>query len=158
MNISKTKRLQKNQKNCKRDENKKKLISSFLNFFIMLEETKKRVCPQCKIAFIPRRSNQIFYDSRARSAYHNNRNNAIRKNTAYIQKPLMKTYKVFSELLADKDEGIFHNEFLLGKGVSFEVFTNLKKYKDGIAYSVFEFWYVKVDDVNFQIKRYGRRK
>jgi hypothetical protein len=124
----------------------------------MLQEKKKRVCPQSKIEFIPRRSNQIFISSIARKNYHNNINNTIRKNTAYIQKPLMKTYKIFSELLADKDEGIFHNEFLLGKGVSFEVFTNLKEYKEGIAYAVFEFWYVKIDDVNFQIKRYGRRK
>ncbi len=77
---------------------------------------------------------------------------------AYINKPLMKTYKVFSELLADKDEGIFHNEFLLGKGASFEVFTNLKEYKEGIAYAVFEFWYIKVDDFHFKVKRYDRRK
>jgi hypothetical protein len=124
----------------------------------MLQEKKKRVCPQCLIAFIPRRSNQIFYDSQARKNYHNNINNTIRKNMAYINKPLMKTYKVFSELLADKDEGIFHNEFLLGKGASFEVFTNLKEYKEGIAYAVFEFWYIKVDDFHFKVKRYDRRK
>lgn len=77
---------------------------------------------------------------------------------AFVNKPLMKTFKVFSELLANKDEGIFHNEFLLGKGVSFEVFTNLKEYKEGIAYGVFEFWYIKVDDVNFKVKRNDRRK
>lgn len=77
---------------------------------------------------------------------------------AYINKPLMKNFKVFSELLADKDEGIFHNEFLLGKGVSFEVFTNLKEYKDGVAYAVFEFWYIKVDNFHYKVKRYDRRK
>ena len=124
----------------------------------MLQEKKKRVCPQSKIEFVPRRTNQMFVNSQARIYYHNNINNTIRKNMAYINKPLMKTYKVFSELLADRDEGIYHNEFLLGKGVSFEVFTNLKECKEGIAYAVFEFWYVKVDDVNFKIKRYGGRK
>jgi hypothetical protein len=124
----------------------------------MLQEKKKRVCPQSKIEFIPRRSNQIFISSIARKNYHNNINNTIRKNMAYINKPLMKNFKVFSELLADKDEAIFHNEFLLGKGVSFEVFTNLKEYKDGVAYAVFEFWYFKVDNFHYKVKRYDRRK
>ena len=124
----------------------------------MLQEKKKRVCPHSKIEFIPRRSNQIFISSQARINYHNNLNNTIKKNTAYINKPLMKNYKVFSELLADKDIGIYHNEFLLGKGVSFSVFTNLKNYKEGIAYAVFEFWYIKVDEFNYQIKRNDRRK
>jgi hypothetical protein len=124
----------------------------------MLQEKKKRVCPHSKIEFIPKRSNQVFISSHARIDYHNKINNTIRKNMAYINKPLMKTYKVFSELLADKDEGIFHNEFLLGKGASFEVFTNLKEYKEGIAYAVFEFWYFKVDDLHFKVKRYVRRK
>jgi hypothetical protein len=124
----------------------------------MLQEKEKRVCPELLVAFVPRRNNQIFYDSQARKNYHNNRNNAIRKNMAYINKPLMKNYKVFSELLADKDIGIYHNEFLLGKGVSFSVFTNLKNYKEGIAYAVFEFWYIKVDEFNYQIKRNDRRK
>lgn len=125
----------------------------------MLEMKQKRVCPHCKLEFIPKRSNQIFISSQARKEYHNNINNTIRKKTAFINKPLMKNRKVFSELLADKDEGVFHNEFLLGKGVSFKVFTNFKEYKEGIiAYSVYEFWYYKVDEENIKVVRYDRRK
>ena len=125
----------------------------------MLQEMKKRVCPHTQLEFVPKRSNQLFFDRQCRIDYHNNINNTIRKKTAYINSPLMKNRKIFSELLANKNEGVFHNQFLIGKGVSFEVFTHLEEYKEGIiAYSVFEFWYYKVDEKNIKVIRYDRRK
>lgn len=119
----------------------------------MLQDKKKRVCPHTKLEFLPKRSNQLFFNRQCRIDYHNNINNTIRKKTAYINSPLMKNRKIFSELLANKNEGVFHSEFLLGKGVSFKVFSNLKECKEGIAYGVFEFFYIKVDEFNFLIKR-----
>lgn len=119
----------------------------------MLPNKEKRVCPHSKIEFIPKRSNQKFATKECRVAYHNDINNSIRKKMAYINKPLFKNYKVFSELLSGRNEGTFHSQFLIGKGVSFEVFTNLKKFKNNYVYAVFEFWYYKIDDFNFKIKR-----
>ncbi len=120
----------------------------------MLQKYKKRLCPYSKQEFFPSRSNQKFANRQYRIDYHNEKNNTIRKNTAYINVPLMKNYKILSELLADKSEGVYHAQFLIGKDFSFKVFTNLKEYKDGYAYAVFEFWFYKVDEFNYKVKRY----
>jgi hypothetical protein len=119
----------------------------------MLLDKKKMVCPYCKLEFIPLRTNQKFDSKECRVAFHNLNSNIIRKSMAYINKPLLKNYKIFLELLNNKNEAVFHQEFLIGKGVSFKVFTNLQKYNGGYAYAVFEFWYYKIDDVNYKIKK-----
>ena len=120
----------------------------------MLQKNKKRLCLHSNQEFSPSRSNQKFANKECRINYHNDKNNAIRKKTAYINVPLMKNYKILSELLADKSEGVYHAQFLIGKDFSFSVFTNLKEYKDGIAYAVFEFWYYKVDAFNYKVKKH----
>jgi len=119
----------------------------------MPKKNKKRLCPYSNQEFIPKRSNQKFVSKEARINYHNDKNNAIRKRTAFINKPLMKNYKILCELMADKREGVYHSQFLIGKGFSFKVFTNLKKYKDGYAYAIFEFWFYKIDEFNFKVKK-----
>ena len=119
----------------------------------MLPERKKKVCPYSKVEFIPRRSNQKFATKQCRVAYHNEISNSLRKKTANINKPLLKTYKIFSELLHNKNEGVFHQEFLIGKGVSFKVFTHLEKTANGHAYGVFEFYFYRIDKFNYKIIR-----
>jgi hypothetical protein len=119
----------------------------------MLQKNKKSLCLYSKEEFYPSRSNQKFANRQCRVDYHNDKNNTIRKKTAFINKPLMKNYKIFSELLADKSEGIYHSQFLIGKGFSFKIFTNLKEYNDGYAYAIFEFWYYKIDTLNFKVKK-----
>jgi hypothetical protein len=117
----------------------------------MLSERKKRICPYSKVEFIPKRSNQKFANKECRVAYHNEISNNVRKKIAKTNKPLLNNHKIFSELLSGKNEGVFHQEFLVGKGVSFQVFTGLKKLDNDYAYQVFEFYYHKIDQFNFKI-------
>jgi hypothetical protein len=71
----------------------------------MLPNKEKRVSPYSKTLFVPKSSNQNFTIKECRVAYHNDINNSTRKVKAYINKPLFKNYKVFSELLSGRNEG-----------------------------------------------------
>jgi hypothetical protein len=77
--------------------------------------------------FVPTRINQKFASSLNRIRFHNQKANAVRHSSAFINKPLMNNLRILNELLNDKAEKVFHKEYLKGKGFNFGVCTHLKE-------------------------------
>ena len=74
--------------------------------------------------FYPSRITQKFACSDNRIKYHNRKANKLRHSVMYINSPLHKNLRILNELMNGKDKGIFHKEFLLGKGYSLGVMTH----------------------------------
>lgn len=108
---------------------------------------------QTGVAFKPRRSNQIFIDAKARSAFFNKKMKTIREKVEKTNKKLLKNFLILKEEIGDKREVVKHEEYLLGRGYSFNVFTNLIKYDDNIVGQVYDFLIEKIDTTNYKICR-----
>ncbi len=100
--------------------------------------------------FIPKRINQHFISSANRIKYHNDKANDLRHSSAYINKPLHINHRILNELLKDDKEGIFHKEFLTGKGYSFNVHTHYDYYNSKKYAAVYQ--YITILLENDQIK------
>jgi hypothetical protein len=77
--------------------------------------------------FVPTRINQKFANSSNRIKFHNQKANAFRHSSSFINKPLMNNLRILDELMFGKSEQIFHKEFLKGKGFNFGVCTHIKE-------------------------------
>jgi hypothetical protein len=110
-----------------------------------------RTCKHTGIAFKPRRSNQIFIDAKARSAFFNKKMKAIREEVEKTNKKLLKNYLILKAEIGDKREVVLNKQFLLGRGYSFDVFTCLIRYEDNIVGEVYDFRIEKID-VNDNLK------
>ena len=99
----------------------------------------KSIDPYTGTEFIPKRSNQIYASAANRIAHNNLKANKITKHLAPINRLLHQYYKVLIELMKNKHKEIFHKQFLLGKGFSFEVITFLDSYEGRNAFLVYEF-------------------
>jgi len=119
----------------------------------MNNEIEKRICPYCGVEFIPKRSNQTFCNSACRTAHHNKRNNAKRKELAKLFKPIEKQYYALLELLNGEKEVTVHKEYLRGIGVNFSLFTHIH-YNETIkknCYALHTVHYYKVDKEHYKI-------
>ena len=52
--------------------------------------------------FAPKRSNQKFATQSNRIKYHNNKANALRKASSFVNKPLMTNLNILNSLFTDK--------------------------------------------------------
>lgn len=77
--------------------------------------------------FEPKRSNQRFANSKNRINYHNKIARKIRKEKAFIDKPLNTNFKILNDIMNDKENGSFHKEFLRNKGYNFKVYNSTCK-------------------------------
>ncbi len=89
--------------------------------------------------FEPQRINQKFKIPANRIAYYNRKANKLRQSVSYITKPILKNFKIFNELLEGKNEAVFHNQFLAGKGVSFDFYTHIEKYEEKNRFAIYNF-------------------
>ena len=93
--------------------------------------------------FAPKRSNQKFATQSNRIKYHNNKANALRKASSFVNKPLMTNLNILNSLMHGKTERIFHKEFLKGKGFNFEVCTHLTIIDDLNRFSCYQYTIIK---------------
>ncbi len=100
--------------------------------------------------FIPKRSTQKFANAKNRIAYHNMNATKLRQSISHINKPLHQNLRILNELMNDKNEAVFHKQFLLGKGFSFSVHTHLEKYNDNNFCAVYQYIFFPLE--NQQIK------
>lgn len=101
--------------------------------------------------FIPTRNNQKFACPENRIKFHNNKANELRQQTAFINKPLHKNYKILLELMDGHYNKEFHKQFLLGKGFEFGVFTHLKKVVEDNHIAIYDFTVVPLNDFRVKI-------
>jgi hypothetical protein len=100
--------------------------------------------------FEPRRSNQNFANPQNRIKYYNEKAKKQRQKIAYINKPLQKNLSILDELCSNKNEAVFHKQYLLGKGFSFGVFTHYDSYQDKNYRACYQ--YLIIPFTNEQIK------
>jgi hypothetical protein len=77
--------------------------------------------------FYPSRITQKFARADNRIKYHNLKANKLRHSVMYVNSPLHKNLRILNEIMEGKDKGIFHKQFLLGKGYSLGVMTHYKQ-------------------------------
>ncbi len=104
--------------------------------------------------FSSRRANQKFSSPQTRNAYHNSRAAKIRKQIAYIHKPLQKNLKILSEILplgSGKKDVKVHVQFLDGKGYNFTVITHLEEYEGKKRWAIYNYLLIPIDSDNYKI-------
>jgi hypothetical protein len=89
--------------------------------------------------FEPKKISQKFSNSKNRIKYNNNKASKLRKDKAYIDKPLNNNLRILNELMKDKKESKFHNEFLLGKGFNFNLSTHIDIYMERKYYCIYQY-------------------
>lgn len=114
---------------------------------------KSRLCPYSNIIFEAKRENQIYRSALDRISYHNEQNNYLRKKLSFINKQLLKNYKIADALLDNLPNVIVHKQFLRGKGFSFQMFTHVAENKDNIVYGLYDLTFQKINDEEYLINR-----
>lgn len=108
-----------------------------------------RLCPYSNKTFKAKRQNQIFASSEDRIAFHNEQNNLLRKKLSFINKQLLKNYKIADALLGDFNDVSVHKQFLRGKGFSFQMFTHVSQKDDDIVFGLYDIAFTKLPDEDF---------
>lgn len=89
--------------------------------------------------FVQTRSNQKFANSKNRMKYHNEKRKQINDLRASIDYKLHKNHNILIELMEDRDNLVFHKEFLKGKGFSFNVLTHYQLYQNKNIHALYDF-------------------
>jgi len=107
-----------------------------------------------KEEFTPLRINQKFARPENRIRYHNKKANEFRHSIAYLSKPLFNNIKILNELMKEKKEGLFHKQFLIGKGFIFGIATHVKNYQDKNKFALHHFLLVPENDDQIRVLKY----
>ena len=110
---------------------------------------KTRLCPYSKTTFEAKRQNQIYRSASDRISYNNLQNNFLRKKLSFINKQLLKNYKIADALLGDINDVSVHKQFLRGKGFSFQMFTHVSQKDDDIVFGLYDIAFMKLTDEDY---------
>jgi hypothetical protein len=110
---------------------------------------KTRLCPYSKTMFEAKRQNQIYRSASDRISHNNLLNNLLRKKLSFINKQLLKNYKIADALIADFNDVSVHKQFLRGKGFSFQMFTHVSQKEDEIVYGLYDISFMKLTDEDY---------
>ena len=103
--------------------------------------------------FIASRSNQVFASDENRIRYKNLKTKEIRESKSRIDKPLLNNFRILNDLMAGKDEEVFHKQFLLGRGYSFLVLTHYEEHNDNKYIAVYNFILMPLEGDKIKIIR-----
>lgn len=110
---------------------------------------KTRLCPFTQTLFDARRNNQKFSTPEARKSYNNLLNGLLRKKLSFINKQLLKNYKIADALLGDFTDVSVHKQFLRGKGFSFQMFTHVSQKEDEMVFGLYDISFMKLPDEDY---------
>ena len=110
---------------------------------------KTRLCPYSKTMFEAKRQNQIYRSASDRISHNNLLNNLLRKKLSFINKQLLKNYKIADALIGDFTDVSVHKQFLRGKGFSFQMFTHVSQKEDEIVYGLYDISFMKLTDEDY---------
>jgi hypothetical protein len=119
------------------------------------KKNMKKTDPHTGEEFIPKRSNQVFVKPQNRKDYHNHRAKLMRHTCSYLDKPLKKNIQIILELMPKSKEQIFHKQFLLGKGFSFEASNNVHEVEGKIHHCVYNFAIIPMGKDQIKILKYA---
>jgi hypothetical protein len=105
--------------------------------------------------FFPSRINQKFANSENRIKYYNDKANKFRHSIAYLNKPIQQNIKILNELVKDKNEAIFHKQFLLGKGFSLGVYTHIEQYDGKNHFAIHTYIILPITNEQIKIIKYN---
>ena len=103
--------------------------------------------------FSPNRITQKFACTDNRITYHNRKANKLRHSIMYINSPLHKNLRILIEIMEGKEIGVFHRQFLLGKGYSFDVLTHFESVEGKQISCVYHFSMTIGENDNLIFKR-----
>jgi len=106
--------------------------------------------------FSPKRSSQRFSCPANRIKFHSNRATQLRHDSAYVNKPLLKNFRILNELMKGKLRGTFHKQFLLGKGFNFKVLTHFEEYEEETCNAIYQYIIIPIENNKIKIIRYDR--
>lgn len=115
----------------------------------MAKKIELRLCPYSNRTFEVKRQNQVFASAEDRIAYHNEQNRFLREKLSFINKQLLKNYKIANSLLADFPDISVHKQFLRGKGFSFQMFTHVSQKEDDIVFGLYDICFMKLPEEDY---------
>jgi len=103
--------------------------------------------------FTAYRTNQVFATDENRIRFNNLKAKELRNDKSQVDKPLHNNYRILNELMAGKQEAVFHKQFLLGRGYSFMVLTHYEELAGKNFMAVYNFIIVSQDGDKIKIVR-----
>lgn len=89
--------------------------------------------------FYPSRITQKFACADNRIKYHNLKANKLRHSVMFVNTPLQKNLRILNEIMVGKTKSIFHKQYLLGKGYSFDVLTHYENFEGKRTACIYHF-------------------
>ena len=90
-------------------------------------------CKCCGEKFETNRIDQFFKNRLHQVSHNNNKQSILRKRLAKINTPILKTFRIYKDLIGLKAEIRVSKDFLRGKGANIAVFTHVSKIDDQIV-------------------------
>lgn len=90
-------------------------------------------CKCCGEEFETNRIDQFFKNRLHQVAYNNKKQSNLRKRLAKINTPILKTLRIYKELIGLKSQNRVSKDFLRGKGANIAVFTHVEKLDDQLV-------------------------
>mgnify|MGYP006078685879 CR=1 FL=1 len=110
-------------------------------------------CPSSGQEFVPKRSNQRFFDGKSRNKYYND----IAKNERDKRNPIVKALKLnhqlLTRILGDKNTAKCSRDYLLGGGFTFTHLTSVMTVEGKQVAIVYDMAYKKDEDGSYKIVR-----
>ena len=103
-------------------------------------------CKCCGEEFETNRVDQFFLNRLHQVSYNNDKQSLLRKQLNKINKPIMKTLRIYKELLGLKSKIRISKDFLRGKGANLGVFTHVDKRDDEITVFLFDVAIIEDDE------------
>jgi hypothetical protein len=113
----------------------------------------EKIDPLTGEVFVPTRSNQLFASEENRIRFHNEKAKSLRKQKAFIDRPLHVNQRILTEVIGSAESVEVHKQYLLGKGFSFSTFTHYSEYRGKHFPSVYEFVILPIGSDTFKILR-----
>jgi hypothetical protein len=89
--------------------------------------------------FYPSRITQKFACGDNRIKYHNLKANKLRHSVMFVNNPLQKNLRILNEIMEGKTKCVFHKQYLLGKGYSFDVLTHYENFESKRTACIYHF-------------------
>lgn len=97
------------------------------------------------------RINQKFANAENRIKFYNNKANKFRQSIAFISKPLQNNIIILNELMAGKEECVFHKEYLLGKGYSLSIHSHIHRYQNKNHFAIHNYIIMSISETQIKI-------
>lgn len=114
---------------------------------------KPKIDPLTKEEFFPKKSSQCFANPKNRIKYNNQRASKLRQARAFVDKPLHQNHLILKEILGSRSSKEVHEQFLLGKGFNFSIYSYIKKLENINCMGIYDMILCPLGNNKFEIKK-----